>query len=217
MQFHLMWRRSAALTAMLAASLVSAPAAAAQDGQSRVLEVLERTKTTRVTYALYMWNRVMPADQAPREEWSAEFHSGDLHRVETPLARAVADCAAGTGTAFFVDSGEYVEGPQVARSACGINTNIVFQSAEWVGEVRTRFGVADRVRIVDEQNVRHYDVSRDGILLGSTYAENAPGERLQLSTVATAVLRTLPEPDMFDRDSLARSFVAEVYRQPPQP
>lgn len=200
--------------ALLAALLAGAACGnAAQEALSpKALEVLERTKTTNATYALYLRNTLTGEAPRPGEEWSAEFHSGTLHRVETPRDRVVADCAAGTGHALSLVSGEMVEGYAVARAACGISTNATIIEAQWKGKVQTPFGEADRVRIVDEDNVREYDVSGEGILLRSTYAANVPGEPLILLVQPVAVLSKLPDADMFDRESLARSYVAETYR-----
>lgn len=214
------WRRPSAVAAMLALALTvpaATDAAHAQDSsdQERVLEVLERTKSTRSTYALYVWTRVAEPGQAPREEWGAEFHSGDLHRVETPDNRVIADCRAGTGVGLAVESGETFDGPGVARVACGINTNRVFHSAEYRGVVQTRFGPADRVRLIDDELVREYDVSRDGVLLRTVFALNGPGEPEILVAEAVDVARELPARDMFDRQSLDRSYVPDNYRRPP--
>jgi hypothetical protein len=52
-----------------------------------VAAVVDRTKSTRATYAIYTWIRISRLGQPPHEEWSAEFNSGALHRVETPRDR----------------------------------------------------------------------------------------------------------------------------------
>ena len=207
---------AATLTLGLAAPLIVASAQAqTTTEQERVLEVLERTKVTRSTYALYVWTRITEPGQEPREEWGAEFHFGDLHRVETPDNRVVANCSAGTGTARSLDSGETFDGPGLARVACGINTNRVFQSAEYRGVVQTRFGPADRVRLIDDELVREYDVSRDGVLLRTVFALNQPGEPAILVSDAVEVARELPNQDMFDRESLAQSYVPESFQRAP--
>ncbi|MDQ4086841.1 MAG: hypothetical protein M3177_02320 [Pseudomonadota bacterium] len=209
------------VTTVLAAALL---AAAHGDGaaqapppvqQNQVLEVLERTKLTRTSYSLFVWIRTTPLHGAP-DGWAAEFHSGDLHRVETPTTRVVADCRANTGIAVALDTGETVEGPSVASVACGINTNRIFSAAEYRGTVQTRFGPADRVRLVDDEMIREYDVSADGVLLATRFFANRGGEPEILNAETVALLREPPEPGMFDRESLARSYVPEEYRQPPR-
>ena len=87
---------------------------------AKVGEIIARSKLTREMYAVYFWNRIERPGQQPEEEWSAEFNSGDLHRVETPRDRIVADCAASTGTYLSLSTGKVITGPQVAGVACGI-------------------------------------------------------------------------------------------------
>jgi hypothetical protein len=203
------------LVALLGISACSAADGAdqSQGASARALDVLERTRKVDGTYALYIWNRITPRDKEPTEEWSAEFHSGDLHRVETPRDRLIANCRAGTGVALSLVTGEVVEGPQVAGAACGINRNRPMISAEWLGRVSTPMGEADRVRVVDRDNVRQYDVSREGVLLGATYAENRPGRYLVLTAEAMKLDSALPHADMFDRKSLQESFVPHQFRE----
>lgn len=193
----------------------SAPAGAAPDDTEQAAAILARTKAAQATYAVYSWNRITVPDEAPVEEWSAEFHHGDLHRVETPRDRVVADCRAGTGWAVSLVSGAFNHGPQVAAAACGINTNAMIAELALLGPVSTPFGPAERVRIIDAQHVREYDVSPEGILLGTTYVQHAPGGQQLISVRAFRVERRLPDSAMFDPASLGRSFVPEALRQKP--
>jgi hypothetical protein len=168
-----------------------------------------------VTYSLYLWNWVTPPGEPPSEGWSAEFHSGELHRVETPRDRLVANCRTGTGFAYSIESGRILEGEWIARTACGIDTNTTFAAAEWKGLVQTPFGPADRIRIVTSELIRRYDVSPGGVLLGTTFYDNSPGETERLVNWAVAVENRLPARDMFDKASLDRSFVPERYKRSP--
>jgi hypothetical protein len=199
---------------LCAAAAASAPPPAA-DTSARAAEVLARTRTTTKTYALYLWNRVTPPGTAPREEWSAEFHSGNLHRVETPKVRLVADCKAGTGFAFDLTTGETVEGEAVAKTGCGVDANTPLLSAEWKGKVATRFGPAERVRLVDSENIRRYDISPEGILLSSVYTRNGPGEPVLIVSQAVALEAALPAEAIFDRASLSRSVVPDRFKRAP--
>jgi hypothetical protein len=214
--------------AALAALLVAAPAAAAAppaaappaaepspEAAAKALTVLARTKTVTGTYALYMWNRLTPPEGPAYEEWSAEFNAGDLHRVETPHDRLVANCRTGEGYAYSVETGRSSDGAAIARTACGIDTNAPFLSAVSQGEVATPFGRADRVQVTTAQLVRRYDVSRDGILLATVYEENTPEHPVRLANWAVGLERALPEPGMFDRASLARSYVPAHYKRSP--
>ena len=191
----------------------SAPVAAAPDDAEQAAAVVARTKTTQVTYAAYFWNRVTLPDAEPVEEWSAEFHHGDLHRVETPRDRVVADCRNGTGWAMSLLTGDLDHGPQVAAAACGINTNASLATLTLTGPVATPFGPAEQVRVTDDQHIREYDVSPEGILLATTYVQNAAGGQPLISTRAFRIDRTLPQGDMFNVLSLSRSFVSEDMRR----
>jgi hypothetical protein len=183
--------------------------------EKRARAVLDRTKTVNGTYALYSWNWVTIPGQEPTEEWSAEFHSGDKHRVETPEYRLIADCSLATGSIFEISSGKIESGEWVAGVSCGINTNKPILELDWVGPVRTEFGPAERVRIVDSEHIREYDVSPEGWLLASTYAENTPDAHRLGKTKAVKLERALPETNMFDPASLQKSFVPAEYRVAP--
>ncbi len=180
----------------------------------KVKAVVDRSKTTTATYATYSWNKIV-RDGHPVEEWAAEFHTGDFHRVETPRDRLVADCAAQTGIAREVATGKLFRGPGVARAACGINTNKPFLESEWQGLVQTPFGAADRLRLVDSDDVRTYDISPQGVILASTYAKKTGGSSLDARAVA--VLPTLPDPEMFNEASLDRSYVPDRFKVAPKP
>ena len=180
----------------------------------QVKAVVDRTKATRETYAVYNWNE-MTDDGRPVQEWGAEFHSGDKHRVETPRDRVIADCRAQTGIALHLATNEVVEGPVVARGACGISTARPFVAAEGLGSVTTPLGAADRVRLADKNNIRTYDISPAGVILRATYAKNTPDKPLVLSSEAVAVLGQLPAPDIFDRASLYKSFVPDRFKTAP--
>lgn len=180
------------------------------------LEIVKRTKTTTATYSLYLWTEVTEDGEAPREEWSAEFHSGDLHRVETPRDRVVANCKKGTGFAFSAETGRSYEGAWIARTACGIDTNTKFEAVEWQRIVQTPFGPADRVRIVAGDLVRRYDISPEGILLGTVFGDNDPSEARRLVNRAVGVERKLPKQDIFSKRSLQRSVVPARYKRAPR-
>ena len=182
-------------------------AACAQDSSEAAKVVLERTKTTTSTYSMYLWNRVTKPGASVLEEGSAEFHEGDLHRVETPRSRSVADCRLRTGAYLSVASGEIVEGPNVAAAACGINTNFPFNSVELLPDVRTKFGVAQRVRVTDNENIREYDVLQNGALVRTTYTENRPGGSLLIVTEAVRLYYTVPDDAMFTRNALTKSYL----------
>lgn len=111
------------------------------------LAVVERTRKPTANYSAYSWNWLTVPGKAPREEWSAEFHNGSRHRVETPGVRLVADCAVGTGVGTGLEDGVTTRGQAVANAACGINSNKDLEKAEHLGQLQTSFGPADRVRL----------------------------------------------------------------------
>jgi hypothetical protein len=204
-----------AVAAPVDAAAVADKATKATESTLKALAILDRTKKVTTTYSVYLWNRITQPGAEPVEEWSAEFHSGDLHRVETPRDRIVADCRAGTGILFSVPNDAFARGPHVANAACGINMNSTILKVEWVGTVKTRFGEAQRIRVVDRDFVRQYDVSREGVLLGSTYTENRPDGRMVIQTEAVGYEAALRDAATFDPASLDKSFVPEDYRRAP--
>ena len=195
----------------LAVGGLSCAAVAAID--QRAQEVIERSRKTTATYSLYMWNKVDRPNEGPGEEWSAEFHKGTLHRVETKDVRVVADCAAVMGTYIDVNTGETSTNAQAARVACGISAATPIRSAEWIARVKSRFGPVDRIRVTDDKNIRTYDVTDDGALVGGMIADLDGTVRLE--GIAAGLLSTLPEEDMFSKESLQRSVVPDQYRHRP--
>ncbi len=183
----------------------------------KVAQIISRTKTVSTTYAVYFWNHGRSPSLASADEWSAEFHSGSLHRVETPRDRVVANCAEGTGAYLNLASGLVSKGPGVAAAACGINTNRQFIAVKWMGRVQSFSIPADRIQLTDSSNIRTYDVSDDGVILASVYALRDPQKSTELETFAVSLSAVLPDKSMFDEASLQKSFVPEQFKKPPLP
>jgi hypothetical protein len=179
-----------------------------------VIEIILRTRETQGTYAVYMWNEVTPKDKTPFAEWSAEFHSGNLHRVENPNIRMIADCKAMTGTFLEIQTQKRIEGAQVARMACGINSNPKILSARKIGFEKSDFGDVTEIEIIDTSERRTYKVTFDGILVGSTIGEVAKGGHVWVVNRAFYVSRIITESDIFSENSLNRSFVSQKFRVP---
>jgi hypothetical protein len=190
------------------------PAEPAPDPRARA--VFERTKQTRATYALYAWNWVKGSGFETGPHWSAEFHKGHLHRVETPHLRLVADCAAGTGTMLRVDTNETESGATVAGAACGISSNAPIRKLEWLGRKDSRFGLVDTIRILDSDDERIYTVDETGVLVASEIFPRDAAAAYCVQQEPLAVERELPAADMFSADSLLRSFAAERLHTPPK-
>ncbi|HMT43945.1 MAG TPA: hypothetical protein PKA59_05290 [Chakrabartia sp.] len=194
---------------VVALSIMLGSLAWAQDPASPAQLALNSTKTTNSTYSLYIWNRITKHGEPAFEEGSAEFHKGDLHRVETPRDRMVANCRKKTGVYYSVASGEVIEGPNVAAVACGINTNVPIISLDLVNYVPTKFGIARRVRLVDKDYVREYDVLKNGALARTTYVENRPKGEQVVFAEALRVEPRVPSGDIFSKASLKRRYLPQ--------
>lgn len=190
--------------------------AAEPEPDPRAKAAFDRTKRTQETYALYSWNWVKGSGFESGPHWSAEFHRGDLHRVETPHVRIIADCAAGTGTMFQVDSGQTESNASLARAACGINSNFPIRNLEWLGRKTTRFGALDMLRVVDSSDERIYAVDQAGVLVASEIFPLDKGSARCLQQEPLAVEKTLPAEDMFSAASLRKSFAAPRFEAPPK-
>ena len=205
------------LALLLLCTLAGAACAKAAETKPdpRARAAFDRTKRTQATYALYSWNWVKGAGFEPGPHWSAEFHRGNLHRVETPHVRLVADCAAGTGTMLQVESGKTQSNSAIAGAACGINSNFPIRDLEWLGRKATRFGPVDMLRVLDPADERIYAVDRAGVLVASEIfpRDRAAGSCLQQEPLA--VETALPAEDMFSADSLRKSFAAPKFQSKP--
>src|SRR5689334_4133599 len=202
------------IAAAFVGMLLEAGPCAADGVSDGVEKVINRSATTHATYSLYIWNRIATKSRLV-EEWSAEFHSGSMHRVETPRDRVVADCKAGTGSHLTLATGLISSGPEWARAACGINTNKPLLAARWQGVFQTPFGKVDRIQLTDSDNIRTYDVREDGVLIGTTYARNSPDAPILLTANASDIQSIIPDEAIFDQASLARSYVLEKFKVPP--
>lgn len=208
------WALSAALVLSVPALAAPAPA---PDDTARAKAVITRTKTARATYAIYTWTVIRLKGADPVEEWSAEFNSGKLHRVETPRDRVVADCQRKTGAhRSLADGTTRFDGP-IANTACGIAYDDAIRQVAWLGKHPSPWGEVDRVRLWGAGLIRTYDVTKAGVIVSSTFApEDNPGKAmLEMRTVALE--KRLPGGKIFTRASLARSVVPVKFTLPPQP
>ena len=188
---------------------------AAADDHERLIKVIKRSKETTSTYALYVWNTIKQPGKPTTEEWSAEFHSGFLHRVETPRDRVIANCLAMTGTWMSVTTGEKFSGASVAQSACGIDSNNQIVDAAYLGRFAGDYSMVDRIRLVDQSNIRTYDVSDEGIIMRTSYSAKGGETDRGLSSFARQVDHSLPSEDIFSEASLTASAVPDAYQKAP--
>jgi hypothetical protein len=196
----------------LVAIATAASSVAAQPIDRKALALIEHTRETQATYSVFNWNWITTPGEPGREEWSAEFHHGKLHRVETPGMRLVADCEKQTGTYLDVATGERGSGPQVAGAACGIHDNARIEAATITGRKAGRFGTAIELEIRDPDHLRTYSVVENGALVGATISD--PSGRLLVRAEAMVLRDTVPD-GIFSPRSLAKSAVPERYRQGP--
>jgi hypothetical protein len=178
--------------------------------------VFDRTKTIQATYALYDWNWRRGDDGRVSLHWSAEFHRGSLHRMETPDLRAVADCSTRKATLVEIRSGRTESHAWIANAICGIRSDKILYSLEYVGRKHGRFGPVDTIRATDLLNERFYTVDEAGIIVATEYFSTDPALKGCVQTEPLAVEKTLPADDMFSVGSLERSFVPEKYRNGPE-
>lgn len=197
------------------ACLFVASTGCAQEADPRVTAIIESTRNTVATYALYSWSRMTPPDGKAVEEWAAEFHSGNRHRVETPRDRIVADCSTGEGTHFNVVIGQTQTAPWIAQAACGINANKVIEDSRIIGSGDGRFGPTMRIEVIDADAVRTYDVRADGVLVAATISDKPPTSTARLTSAAVLVAEELPTDDIFSVGSLNNSVVPAKFKQAP--
>jgi hypothetical protein len=191
-------------------AIMAADAAHAESLDPKAEEVIARTRATTATYTIYWRVGGTDGSSKPDYNWAATFHRGSLHRFESKAWRVVADCAAGTGTKFYVSMGghDYSTGAKIAKQYCGINADRDVLSSVWLGQKEGKFGEVDEIRIVDRDGTSTYQVTADGIVVGITTGE--PGTNYVAVVEPIALERDLPSGDVFSRKSLASSFVPKV-------
>jgi hypothetical protein len=173
-------------------------------------EVITRSRTADVTYTIYWRIEYSDGSGTVDHAWGATFRKGSSVRVEDVDSRAVADCAAVTGTQFNlgVSRADYQLGKKVAQRYCGIDSDRKVRSARWLGQKPGKFGPVDEVEIVDEDGTFTYQVGSKGELLGVVSAWRG----FKSLTVAEpmSIEYAVPGGDLFSRKSLASSKVPKI-------
>lgn len=180
-------------------------ASSATDAKAQ--ETIARTRTTTATYSVYSWRSM----NASLGDWSAEFHKGPLHRVESVFNRIVANCETMTGAALNLETGQIDRREWTAKAACGIQSLSNPLEERWLGSVETTFGVADRVKISDDVSTRTYQVLKNGAIVASTYLPKLGAN--ETSSNAVEVSAELPDQEIFSESSLHSSFVPEKFKR----
>src|SRR5688500_15961943 len=175
----------------------AAPACSQNDMDPKALAAVERSRTTDASYSLFLWNRVPAAHDQYDEEWSAEFHSGAMHRVEGPRNRIVANCETIEGTQLDLQTGKIDHDLRIAMGVCGVNANVDILSLEYLGPVNGPNGPAERVKLVDERHVRTYDIAANGALVRTTYHDR---EEELVSETTMLAMTGEASPDLFTEE-----------------
>lgn len=206
-------QRGTAFAAVLVA-FGAACSASEPNPEAKAEAAIERSRSTDATYSLYLWNRLTPPGRSAIEEWSAEFHQGSLHRVETPRDRIVANCKTLEGWHLDIRSGSVSKGESVARAACGIHANSAILRKTYEGRLDTDFGASEHLTIYDPGHVRTYLVADNGALLGATISDLRG--TLLLENWAVELVDTV-RPGIFSPESLNLSAVPDEFRRDPAP
>jgi hypothetical protein len=192
---------------------VSAASAATSAIDAEAAQLIKLTKQTKTTYSAFNWNVITPPDGDLIEEWGAEFHSGSLHRVETPNVRVIADCATMTGTYLDLASGKIDSGTQYAKIACGIADHLGITSAKLLPSANGRFGWVKRLVVEDGRTVRTYSVDAQGIIVEEQIA--SPDGHVSLVMHVVTVKKVVPT-GIFTVASLQRSAVSARFKLRPR-
>ncbi|MDX8357145.1 hypothetical protein [Sphingopyxis terrae] len=201
----------AGMVSMLATASASG---AGQDTSGAISDdaraLIARTRETQAAYSIIASVTLYKPDGSIVGEWSAEFHDRNQHRVETPRDRIVADCAEMTGTYLDLATMKASQNAAIARAACGVQANSKILSAKVAGPRQNRFGRVDHLVVVDEENVRTYDIASDGAILGATITGRDGQKRLMMR--ATYYVAKAPS-EIFLPSSLGRSAVPANLRR----
>ena len=207
---------------MLAGSLIALMLAASgavsanENIDAKAQEVIERTRTTTFTHAVYYRTHSFLNGTGPKDWWSAVFHRGTLFRTEGAWTRSVADCAGQTGTQVALrvrkDRGNiYSVDPKYAKQACGISADREILSAKWLGQKPGRFGLTDLIEISEKKGSYIYSVGQRGEILGVTVTHR--GDAKPIVTEAVLVEYQLPADDIFSRESLRHSIISKTFKE----
>ena len=120
-----------------------------------------------------------------------------------------------TGTYLSLTTGDFISGPDVAKSACGINTAKEILSAVSIEKLKGRFGYANHIKITDNDNVRTYDISDDGIIVRCVYALNDEAKTIVLKLELRQLDHAVLDPNIFSAASLSTSAVPESFKVAP--
>lgn len=183
-------------------------ASATEDGAEAIAN---RTRTTTSTYAAYEWGGAVNEDGSTEEHWTAEFHSGDWHRMEAPKMRVVANCRTHVGFFYDVTKNETTDAPNAYRGACRIYASPDVASTVRLPTVESAFGRLDRIQITDQEFVREYAITSRGVIMASDWNAKSGLKVPCIRSRTFAVLGILPKGAIFSRESLALQVTPPQY------
>jgi hypothetical protein len=178
--------------------------------------VVERTRQTQSTYAVYLWGSALDKDGNTEEHWSAEFHSGDWHRMDSPKIRVIANCRTHVGYFHDVATGQTTDAPNAYRGSCGIYDAPDVSEIIKLDSISSDNRQLDQIKITDAKFIRQYAIDSDGVIVGSDWTAKDGSAAPCVKTRAIAVIPILPEKDIFSEVSLARSVVPVQYQSMPK-
>jgi hypothetical protein len=178
--------------------------------------VIARTKHPAHDYSLFQWTNVTTGDGRLYSFWAAEFHQGSLHRVETPMDRIVADCAAMTGTHYSEVTGETTTGRAAAETACGIDMTGA-EGAEYLGRRESDYGILDAIEIARDGQRRTYWISPEGVIIRSQFARAGEATSWVLRNWAIRLELASPNAEMFTASSLTKTYVPAALQVETEP
>ena len=94
-------------------------------------------------------------------------------------------------------------------------TRYLAEMEEWAG-ARLLHRSTRRLSLTDAGDVRTYDVTNDGVILGVTYATVDKPQDVTLTMASTGLDHALPDANMFTPESLARSVVPDKFKVAPK-
>jgi len=211
--------------AFCAALLLAGPACAQQPPappppqplSPEVQAVIARTRNPSVDYGVVQTVRITQAGETA-EQTSAEYERGDMHRVETANARAIANCETGDAVNYLLAENRTERSPGNDGGACGIGAPEPILSSRMLPPVTGPWGRADVIELTGQNFVRRYVVSEDGILVVGDWTPRRPDVGFAIKTLRVVVTRGAPDPAMFEEASLRRAFAQPLGEDaPPAP
>jgi hypothetical protein len=201
---------SLALAALFALTPLSQSQASTPALDPKAQEIILRTRSSNGTYTIY-WRTYGGEDGAKTDfAWGATFRRGPLLRYESRDKRVVADCAARTATRYYDSIGrnEYSSGLKIAKSYCGIDSELGILSSQYLGQVESKFGLLDKIRVADREAVHVYSVTSGGEIVG--VASNYQGSKYTIIAEPMSFDQSVPAGDLFTRKSLTSSKVSKA-------